>query len=71
MEHAPSDGTPIFIPVLKPFTYYNTRYGLAVLPFLALAAAALVTMAPARARSAVALVVIAVAIPWMVHPYPI
>src|SRR5674476_390788 len=34
-----SSGTPIFLPVLKPFSYYNSRYGLAVLPLLALAGA--------------------------------
>ena len=46
-----SGGTPIFIPVLKPFSYYNSRYGLAVLPLLALAAAALVAVLPRRVRA--------------------
>ena len=41
-----SGGTPIFIPVLPPFSYYNSRYGLAVMPLFALAAAALVTVVP-------------------------
>ena len=30
---------PIFMPHLWPHSYYNTRYGLAVLPLLAVAAA--------------------------------
>jgi hypothetical protein len=62
---------PIFMPMLKPFSYYNTRYGSAVLPLLALAAAALVAIIPAGGRAIVAFVVIlAAAIPWIVHPSP-
>jgi hypothetical protein len=41
-----SSSTPIFVPNLEPFTYYNTRYGLAALPLLAAGAAALVSLAP-------------------------
>ncbi len=41
-----SSSTPIFVPHLEPFTYYNTRYGLAALPLLAAGAAALVSLAP-------------------------
>jgi hypothetical protein len=64
-------GTPIFIPVLKPFSYYNTRYGLAVLPLMALAAAALVAVVPAKVRAPLALLmVVAASIPWIVHPTP-
>jgi len=62
---------PIFMPILWPFSYYNTRYGLGVLPLLALAAAALVTLAPARARTAAAAaLVLAAIVPWLVHPSP-
>ena len=42
-----SGGTPIHVPELWPHSYYNTRYGLAALPLLAFAAAALVTAVPA------------------------
>jgi hypothetical protein len=64
-------GTPIFLPTLKPFSYYNSRYGMAVLPLIALAAAALVTVAPARARGWVAgLLVLAASLPWLLHPSP-
>lgn len=66
------DGTvPIFMPVLKPFSWYNTRYGMAVLPLLALAGSALVAVAPARVRTSAALLVIAAAVaPWVAHPTP-
>ena len=36
-----SSATPIYVPELWPHTYYNSRYGLAALPLLALTAAAL------------------------------
>ena len=66
------DGTiPIFMPVLKPFSWYNTRYGMAVLPMFALAAAALVTIVPAKARSSIAILIVLAAIaPWLLHPSP-
>jgi hypothetical protein len=66
-----SAATPIFVPTLAPHTYYNTRYGLAVLPLLALASASLVSFAPRRARGAAALLVIAAGtVYWAVHPGP-
>jgi hypothetical protein len=64
-------GTPIFLPVLKPFSYYNSRYGMAVLPLLAVAAAALVTLARGRARGwAAGLLVLAASVPWLMNPSP-
>jgi hypothetical protein len=64
-----SSGTPIYVPELWPHSYYNTRYGLAVLPLLALAAAALVAAVPPRARGvAASLVVAAGAGYWLAHP---
>jgi Dolichyl-phosphate-mannose-protein mannosyltransferase len=66
-----SGGTPIFIPTLPPFSYYNSRYGMAVLPLLALAGAGLISVAPRSLRAAVAvLVIIAAVIPWVAHPSP-
>ncbi len=66
-----SAATPIFVPTLAPHSYYNTRYGLAVLPLLALAAASLVSFVPRRARGAAALLVIAAGtVYWAVHPSP-
>jgi len=66
------DGTvPIFMPVLKPFSWYNTRYGMAVLPLFALTAAALVTIVPPKARSAIAVLIVLAAIaPWFLRPSP-
>jgi hypothetical protein len=66
-----SSGTPIFVPELWPNSYYNTRYGLALLPAAAIAAAALVTLAPARFRAAAAVLVVAAAsLPWLLRPSP-
>ena len=45
-----SAGTPIFMPTLWPHSYYNSRYGLAALPLLALGGAGLVAAAAALAR---------------------
>lgn len=43
---------PIYIPVWYPFSYYNVRYGLELLPVLAIFAAILVDTLSARAMSA-------------------
>jgi len=66
-----SAGTPIFVPTLWPHSYYNTRYGLALLPLLAVAAAALVTAAPPGWRGVMAaLVVAAGTAQWALYPRP-
>jgi len=66
-----SSGAPIFVPVLWPNSYYNTRYGSSALPLLALAAAALVAVVPPRARKwAAAAVIVACTAPWLLHPHP-
>jgi dolichyl-phosphate-mannose-protein mannosyltransferase len=46
-----SSGTPIYVPHLWPNGWYNTRYGLALLPLAAMAAAALVAILPYRGRA--------------------
>jgi hypothetical protein len=46
------EGTPIFVPTLWPSSYYNTRYGLAAIPLLAIGVGALVATMPKRLRSA-------------------
>ncbi|MCZ2154772.1 MAG: glycosyltransferase family 39 protein, partial [Bryobacterales bacterium] len=64
-------GTPIFVPDLWPNAYYNTRYGLAVLPALGFAVAALTVVAHASWRPWVALAaVVAVSLPWLMSPSP-
>lgn len=66
-----SAATPIHVPNLWPNSYYNTRYGLAVLPLLAFASAALVVVAPRRMHAAVAAVLIAGGSAyWLIHPRP-
>ena len=64
-----SGGTPIFVPHLWPNSYYNTRYGIAALPLLAFAAAALVTIAPrASASSRRRWWLLAAISPWLAYP---
>lgn len=45
-----SSKTPIFVPILWPNSYYNTRYGLSALPLLAICAGMLVLALPKTAR---------------------
>ncbi|MFM2124291.1 MAG: hypothetical protein RL328_742 [Acidobacteriota bacterium] len=47
-----SGGTPVFVPELEPYSPYNTRYALALLPAAAFAGAALVAILPAKIRNA-------------------
>ena len=66
-----SSRTPIFIPTLWPHSYYNSRYGLAAMPLLAFAVAALVAIAPRGLRGwCAALLVVACAAPWLLQPQP-
>ena len=52
-----SSGTPIFVPDLAPYSWYNTRYAIAAVPFAAFAAGAIVTLFPngIRVKAAVSL----------------
>lgn len=66
-----SSATPIRTPILPPHDYYNTRYGLAALPLLAVAAAALCTLVPRKFRAGFAVLLVAVAVsPWLADPHP-
>ena len=66
-----SGGTPIFVPTLWPFSYYNTRYALAALPLLAIAGAGVVLLAPPRSRPWIAAaILLAAATPWLLRPQP-
>ena len=66
-----SSGTPIYVPHLWPNSYYNTRYGIAVLPLLAFGGAALVSVAPARFRVVTVFSLVAMAVlPWLASPGP-
>jgi dolichyl-phosphate-mannose-protein mannosyltransferase len=64
-------GSPIFVPDLPPHSYYNTRYGTALMPLLVLAAAALVTAVPLKIRPVITIFIVAVgAVHWAAHPSP-
>lgn len=66
-----SSGTPIFIPTLWPFSWYNTRYAIAVLPLAAFAAGAIVAILPKRFSIAAALVLLAIpASVWAIQREP-
>jgi hypothetical protein len=66
-----SSGSPIFIPTLFPNSYYNARYGLAVLPLFAVASAALIAVLPRRLQTPGAALAIAAAVaPWLMNPFP-
>jgi len=65
-----SGGTPIFVPSLM-HSWYNTRYGLVVLPFAAFACAGLVAVLPDSVRGFGALAVVLIcAGQWLLFPRP-
>ncbi|HEU0122045.1 MAG TPA: glycosyltransferase family 39 protein [Bryobacteraceae bacterium] len=62
-------GATIFVPNLHPHSYYNTRYGMIVLPLLALCAAAIPAVMPEGAKKWAAVAVVAIGIcPWVAYP---
>ncbi|MGH9675258.1 MAG: hypothetical protein ACRD44_18965, partial [Bryobacteraceae bacterium] len=63
-----SGGAKIYLPDLPPNSWYNTRYGLAALPLLALSAAALPGMAPRWRRAAAAAVIAVACSAWIAYP---
>ncbi len=63
-----SGGTPIHIPPLWPFTYYNSRYGIAVVPLCAFAAGAIVLVLPERSKTFSLLIPLIALAPWLLHP---
>ncbi|MCU1261565.1 MAG: hypothetical protein JWO80_4450, partial [Bryobacterales bacterium] len=66
-----SGGTPIHVPLLPPNSWYNTRYGLALLPLAALTGAAIVALMPKGVQFAAAgLVLLACAGQWLLFPRP-
>ncbi len=63
-----SGATPIYVPDLPPNSWYNTRYGLAAMPLVALAAGALIALLP-KWRGAAAATVVAIAVSgWLAFP---
>ena len=66
-----SGATPVLLPKLWFNSYYNSRYGLAALPALAIAGGCLALAAPTRFRALAAFaIVLAGAAPWLARPTP-
>jgi hypothetical protein len=63
-----SGGSPIHVPDLPPYTYYNTRYGIAVLPLCAMAAGAIVVASPLRWRRWAFLLPLVSILGWVIRP---
>ena len=63
-----SSKTPIHVPELPPYSYYNTRYGIALLPPAAFAAGAIVLVLPRKMRRWAALIPLAAIIGWLAQP---
>jgi hypothetical protein len=64
-------GNPIFLPDLWTHSYYNTRYGLAAMPLLVFAGAAIAACMPGSLRWPAAVILVGAAVaPWMVNPHP-
>jgi hypothetical protein len=68
-----SSGTPIFVPTLWPFSWYNTRYAIAALPLVAFSAGAIVASVPQKVRPLTALFVglVPVGLAVWANPIPI
>ncbi|MBM3736932.1 MAG: hypothetical protein FJW39_14205 [Acidobacteria bacterium] len=59
-----SSGTPIFLPHIEPYEYYNSRYGLAAIPALAAGAGFL-----GCSRAGLATIIVSL-LPWLTHRSP-
>jgi hypothetical protein len=66
-----SGGTPIYVPTLWPFSYYNTRYALTALPLIAIAGGCFVLLVNQRWQPWLAVtILIAASAPWLIRPQP-
>ncbi len=63
-----SSSAPIFMPNRFPFSYYNTRYGIAVLPLAAFGAGAIVLLVPERFRKWALLIPLIACSAWFLPP---
>ncbi len=63
-----SSKTPIHVPQLPPYSYYNTRYGIALLPPAAFAAGAIVLALPQRMRQWALLIPLVAISGWLAQP---
>ena len=53
-----SGGTPVFVRELEPYTLYNTRYALALLPLAAFCGSSLISILPANFRTLCAFILV-------------
>ena len=65
-----SSAQPIHVPQLWPFSYYNTRYGIAAIPLAAFAAGAIAFFLPPRLKRLAFLLPLLSISPWILHPSP-
>ena len=63
-----SGGTPIYVPSLWPHSYYNSRYGIALVPLCAFSAGAIVPRIPFRWRHWWPIISLVAVSPWLLHP---
>lgn len=65
-----SSKTPIFVPQLWPYSYYNTRYGIAAVALAAFSLGGIVACIPHHWRRFAFAIPILTAAPWLIHPSP-
>ncbi len=66
-----SGGTPIYMPHLWPFSYWNTRFGATALAGIAFAAGVLILLVPRRLRAAAAVLMAGLSVvPWVRGSWP-
>jgi hypothetical protein len=65
-----SSANPIHVPTLWPFTYYNTRYGIAVTVFAAFACGALVDRFVRHRKYFTVVIPLLAVMPWLTHRTP-
>ncbi len=65
-----SSGLPIHVPGLWPFSYYNTRYGIAVVYLAAFAAGAIPFILRKRVKAYACLLPLIALLPWLIHSSP-
>ena len=63
-----STGQPIHVPNLSPFSYYNTRYALALVPLCAFGAGALVLTLPRKVSWLAGCLPLCAILPWLLSP---
>jgi hypothetical protein len=63
-----SGGSPIYVPQLWPYSYYNSRYGIAVVVWAAFAAGGIVAVTPRRWKRFAAVVPTIAVLPWLLTP---